>query len=165
MDFESSQAWIRELLTYRNAKTVGVTVAFVSTNRYQGEKSIAEPNRHMPVRLNAVFRSSIRIFCLGRLSWNDAGRKCTGRRFIIFTSLNIFRTIKSRIIREEHVSNMEMRNPYKILVGNPKAGVVNLMLASTTILFWYRILIYGMFTNCESSSRNFMPVLAGEDWN
>jgi hypothetical protein len=42
-----------------------------------------------------------------------------------------------------------------------KAAVLNLVLAGTMVLFWYRIVLFGMFINRGSSSRHLMTVLAG----
>jgi hypothetical protein len=46
-----------------------------------------------------------------------------------------------------------------------RTGILNLVLASTTVSFWYRLLLFYNFINCESSGRHFMPVFAGEKWN
>jgi hypothetical protein len=43
-----------------------------------------------------------------------------------------------------------------------KPGVLNLVLASTMVLFLYRILLFDVFIHCGSSSKHFMSVVAGE---
>jgi hypothetical protein len=61
--------------------------------------------------------------------------------------------------------------PWKVAFGNQDvlevshpstARVLNMVLSSTTALFRYWIVLFNIFINCGTSSRYFMPVLAGE---
>jgi hypothetical protein len=47
-----------------------------------------------------------------------------------------------------------------------KPGVLNLVLVSTTVLFWYRIVLFNiLIDDLFTSSRHFIPVLAGKKCN
>jgi hypothetical protein len=45
------------------------------------------------------------------------------------------------------------------------AGVLNLVLASTTVPFSHQVVLLDIFLNCGGSSTYFMTALAGEKWN
>jgi uncharacterized protein YceK len=55
--------------------------------------------------------------------------------------------------------------PFHVFCITESPGVLKLVFASTTVLFCYQIVLFDIFINCESSSRQFMPMLAGEKSN
>jgi hypothetical protein len=55
--------------------------------------------------------------------------------------------------------------PFRVFCITESPGVLKLVFASTTVLFCYQIVVFDICINCEGSSRQFMPVLAGEKSN